>query len=161
MIEETATVVAVEGDYVWVETQVKTTCNSCKASESCPSSTIAKAFSPKPEHIHLQVPCSLVVGQQVKIGISENALLHASTMVYILPLVLFMLCAALIQFILPSLHELLNLGLSSLVALASYWWVSAQSKLDANRRKFAPVFLGATQGQVMTAKHEIPMQKLD
>jgi sigma-E factor negative regulatory protein RseC len=161
MIEETGTVVAVEGDYVWLETQVKTTCGSCKASESCPTSTVAKAFSPKPEHIYLHVPCQLAVGQQVKIGISESALLHASVMVYMVPLLLLIVSAAVLQYALPTLHELIRLGLSCVVAFGGLWWASAQSKSSKNKRKFAPIFLGATQGQVVTHKHEIPMQKLD
>ena len=161
MIEEIGTVVAVEGDHVWLETQVKTTCGSCKASESCPTSTVAKAFSPKAEHIYLQVPCELSIGQQVKIGISESALLYASLMVYVIPLLLMILSAMLIQFILPYLHELVVLGLSSLAALGGFWWASAQSKSDRNKRKFAPVFLGATVSPVATYKHEIPMHKVD
>lgn len=161
MIEEVGTVVAVEGDHVWLETQVKTTCGSCKVSESCPTSTIAKAFSPKPEHLYLQVPCDLVVGQQVKIGISEDALLHASWMVYIVPLLLLMLSAAGLQFVFPNVHELIILCFASTAAFLGFWWASVQSKSDANKCKFAPIFLGATKDKIASYKHEIPMHKID
>jgi sigma-E factor negative regulatory protein RseC len=161
MIEETGTVVAVEGDHVWVETQVKTTCGSCKASQACPTSTIAKAFTPKPEHIYLEVPCALVVGQQVKLGISEKALLYASLMVYIVPLITVIVVASAVMAIVPSMHELLVLGIASFSALASFWWASAYAKQPKNKRKFTPVFLGATQNAVSTHKHEIPMHKVE
>ncbi len=160
MIEETGRVVAVEGDQVWVETQVKTTCSSCKASDACPTSTIAKAFTPKPEHILLTVPSPLVVGQQVKIGISEQALLYASIMIYIVPLVAMMITAALFTFIFPNMHELIALGVSSIAALAGFWWASAFSKKPSNRYRFTPIFLGATKQAVMTHKHEIPVHKV-
>ncbi|MGB3725550.1 MAG: SoxR reducing system RseC family protein [Glaciecola sp.] len=159
MIEETGIVVAVENDYVWVETQVKTTCSSCKASEACPTSTVAKAFSPKAEHIKLKVPCALAVGQQVKLGISEQALLRASAMVYILPLVLLILTTAVLQNI-ANLHELLSLLLGTAAALGGFWWASRYSKKTQHQHKFVPVFLGATQQAVVTHKHEIPVHKL-
>jgi len=161
MIEESGTVVATEGNYAWIETQVKTTCGTCKANQSCATSTVAKAFSPKPEHIKLAVPCELAVGQQVKIGISENALLRASTMVYVVPLILLMVTQISVQWLLPGLHELLAFALAILAALGGFWWASRYAKSDCHQHKFAPVFLGATQQKVMTLKHEIPVHKLD
>ena len=161
MIEEMGTVVAVEDNYAWIETQVKTTCSSCKASDSCPTSTVAEAFSPKPEHIKLAVPCALVVGQQVKIGITENALLRASAMVYIMPLLLAMLALFILHVAAPQIHELLALLVAMFAALGGFWWASRYAKADCHQAKFAPVFLGATQQAVKTAKHEIPIHKLD
>lgn len=160
MIEEMGTVVAVEGEYAWVETQVKTTCGSCQASDACPTSTVAKAFTPKAEHIKLAVPCKLVVGQQVKIGIAEQALLRASTMMYIVPILLMILAASLFQYIMPNLHELAVLFIAFFAAFCGFWWASAYAKKSANVHKFAPVFLGATQSPVMTHKHEIPTHKI-
>lgn len=159
MIEEIGTVVAVEGRFVWVETQVKTTCGSCKASDACPTSTVAKAFTPKPEHIYLEVPCELAIGQQVKLGVSESALLYASMMVYIVPLLTIIVSASLMSIVVPDIHELLALGVSLLAALGSFWWASAYSKKPQNKRKFTPVFLGATVNAVSTHKHEIPVHK--
>ncbi len=159
MIEETGVVVAVEGDKAWIETQVKSTCGSCKASEACPTSTVAKAFSPKPEHVLIDVPCHLTVGQSVKIGISETALLYASMMVYILPLFSMIVFASLVSYFFQNIHELIVLTLSCFVALGAYWWVSANAKKPQNMKKYKPVFLGATKGAVMTQKHEIPTHK--
>lgn len=161
MIEESGRVVAVEGNYVWIETQVKTTCAGCKASDACPTSTIAKAFTPKANHVYMEVPCALSVGQQVKIGIHEQALLMASTMVYIIPLLLLIITAAGTMVVFPDLHELIVLALASLAAAGGFWWASAYTKQACNKHKFAPVFLGATINPVLTHKHEIPMHKID
>lgn len=160
MIEEIGTVVAIEDDHVWVETQVKTTCAGCKASDACPTSTIAKAFTPKSNHVRIEVPCKLALGQQVKIGISEMALLRASIMVYIVPLLLLIISAAVFVTLFPQAHELLALGFSSLAALGGLWWASAFSKRPRNKHQFTPVFLGATISPVVSHKHEIPVHKL-
>lgn len=161
MIEETGIVVAVEGNHVWLETQVKTTCSSCKASDACPTSTIAKAFTPKANHVFMEVPCVLTVGQQVKIGISEKALMSASIMVYILPLIAMILSATVLMAVFPSMHELMALGLSCIAALGGFWWASYYSKRPHNAHKFRPVFLGATINPTVTHKHEIPMHKIE
>ena len=160
MIEEMGTVVAIEGDYVWVETQVKTTCSGCKASDACPTSTVAKAFTPKANHVLIHAPCALAIGQQVKLGISETALLRASIMVYIIPLLLLMASATIFTAILPNLHELLVLGISSFAALGGFWWASAFSKRPQHKHQFTPIFLGATINPVVTHKHEIPVHKI-
>jgi sigma-E factor negative regulatory protein RseC len=160
MIEEMGTVVAVEGNHVWVETQVKTTCAGCKASDACPTSTIAKAFTPKANHVFLEVPCKLAIGQQVKIGISEKALLWASLMVYILPLLLMIVSATIFITIFPNTHELLALLVASFAAFLGFWWASVFSKRPRNKHQFTPIFLGATVSSVITYKHEIPVHKI-
>lgn len=161
MIEEMGTVVAVDGSHIWVETQVKTTCAGCKASDACPTSTIAKAFTPKSNHVFLEVPCLLAVGQQVKIGISEKALLWASLMVYIVPLLLLIVSATIFDAIFPNVHELIGLLVASIAALCGFWWASVFSKHPRNKHQFMPIFLGATISPVVTHKHEIPVHKIE
>lgn len=161
MIEQTGVVVAVQNDGVWLETEIKTTCSSCKASDGCPTSTIAKAFTPKSNHVFIQAPCLLTVGQQVKIGISETALLNASLRVYILPLMAMIMLASLLYAWLPHWHELVIFGLSCFAAVGGFWWASAYAKQPKHKAKFQPVFLGATQQAVATYKHEIPTHKID
>ena len=160
MIEETGVVVTKEGDFVWVETQVKTTCGSCQANESCATSVVAKAFSSSPNHVQLKVPCDIQVGQYVKIGIDENALIQASWKVYILPLLLMIITASLFNWLFPAVHELIALLVSVLAALGGFWWTTANVKTPSNHNRYEPVFLGATVQQTVTAKHEIPVKKL-
>lgn len=160
MIEELGTVVAIDGNSVWVETQVKTTCAGCKASDACPTSTIAKAFTPKANHVLVQVPCELAIGQQVKIGISEKALLKASLMVYVVPLILLIFVASIFMSVFPAAHELMALGFASMSALGGFWWASSYAKRPQHKHQFAPIFLGATIAQVITYKHEIPVHKI-
>jgi len=41
MIEETASVVALEDDFAWVETQRKSTCGACAVNKGCGAATLA------------------------------------------------------------------------------------------------------------------------
>ncbi len=158
MIEEIGRVVALEGPKAWVETQIKTTCTSCKASDSCPTSTIAKAFNPHKEHILIEPTQPLKVGQYVKIGIHESALLQASILIYLFPLFALILSAVGIKWLMPALHELGILFIASGFAFIALWFASRYSK--KHKHLYAPIFLGAVNSQVTLLKGEIPMQKL-
>lgn len=159
MIEETAVVVAVDGNTVWLETQIKTTCGTCKAEPSCPTTTVAKAFSSKSELIELTVPCKLAVGQYVKIGIQEGALLKASALVYIAPLVAVIMCLWAMTILFPSWHELAAFAVSLGLAWLCYYCLARFFSRAKNKNRYAPVFLGATHEQTTTFKHEIPTHK--
>lgn len=107
MIEEVGIVVAVENQdgeqKIWVETEIKTTCNSCQVQSNCGTSVVAKAFSPKKQNIMLSYEQAVVIGQKVKIGIPEEALLSASIQVYLLPILGLIAGASLANLLLPLL----------------------------------------------------------
>lgn len=96
MLSETAKVVAVEPDGLWVETHQQSACNQCRAKNGCgqkllaggPSNaTLVKAIfnAASPSEIW-------TVGDNVVIGIEERALINGAFMAYVLPL-LFMVAA--------------------------------------------------------------------
>ncbi|MCV2883247.1 SoxR reducing system RseC family protein [Aestuariibacter sp. AA17] len=95
MIEEIGIVKEIDKDVIWVETQIKTTCGSCHASDNCGTGVVAKAFSPKTDLLKLACSERAEVGQKVKIGIPERTLLHASALVYLLPVFVLVLSASL------------------------------------------------------------------
>lgn len=86
MIEEIATVVAVEGDNVQVESQVKSTCSSCQQVDTCGSGQISKALPHKKLKVTLPNHKNFQVGDQVVIGIPQEQLLSSAWQVYGLPL---------------------------------------------------------------------------
>ncbi|OED41357.1 hypothetical protein ACH42_14230 [Endozoicomonas sp. (ex Bugula neritina AB1)] len=91
MIEEQGRVVSVEGDVVWVETERKTTCSSCSAKQGCGHHLAGKYKSSSTfACIKALSDGSLSEGDQVLVGIPENSLLKASSVVYLLPLLLLM-----------------------------------------------------------------------
>jgi sigma-E factor negative regulatory protein RseC len=93
MLEEKGKVISIEDDLVWVQTQIKTTCGTCKAKDSCGTSAVAKAFSPKPNVISVYTDMSVKVGDNVVLGIDEGFVVQSSFYVYILPILGFMLFA--------------------------------------------------------------------
>lgn len=158
MIEEMGRVVSTEPGFAWIETTLKTTCGSCAASDGCSTSVVAKAFSPKAEHLRISVPCELKKGQSVKIGIPERHLLSASAWLYLLPVLTLLISAAILQSF-TNLPEGLVILLSFISTFCAYWWVSRRLKSARFRQHYEPIFLGATVEPVISQKHEIPTKK--
>jgi sigma-E factor negative regulatory protein RseC len=95
MIEEQAIVVDSEGGYVWVQTQRKSSCESCSVKGGCGTGVLAKVLGTKVNQIKCLNNKQLKIGDQVVIGIDENALLSGSFLVYLLPLLLMLVSGGL------------------------------------------------------------------
>lgn len=159
MIEEIGKVVATEPGFAWIETQVKSTCTSCVGNDSCGTGLVAKVFTPKPEHLRIPTPSPLQVGQSVKIGIPEQHLLSASVCLYLVPILILLVSASVLQNVL-ILSEPIVILLSFSLTFLGYWGVSRRLKSVHFRERYVPIFLGATNTTVVSRKHEIPMKKL-
>lgn len=159
MIEEIGKVVATEPGFAWIETQVKSTCGSCVANDNCGTGLVAKAFTPKPEHLYIATPSPLQVGQSVKIGIPEQHLLSASMWMYLIPIfVLIGSAASLTQ--LSFLSEPMIILITFSFTFFAYWAISRRLKSPRFKHRYAPIFMGATCETVISRKHEIPVKKL-
>ena len=71
MIEESGKVVALEGDYVWVETMREAACNACTAKSGCGQSVLEKAALGKKHRIRALSTLKVELGDEVVIGIEE------------------------------------------------------------------------------------------
>lgn len=119
MIEEIATVIAVEAEGVWVKTQAKTTCGACQQKDSCTSGVVAKALTPKEPRLFVVTQEPLLAGQQVRIGLDETALTKSALRVYLLPLLVFIISMALaLNAGFPEPLQLLIAIISSAISLA-------------------------------------------
>ncbi|TVP57939.1 MAG: sigma E positive regulator RseC/MucC [Halomonadaceae bacterium] len=109
MIEETGTVVAVTGDQVWVQRLGQGLCAQCSARGGCGQGAMTRLGGGDRTR-RLQLPNRLVaeqgqpaaVGDQVVMGIAEQALLTASALVYLLPLLLMLGAAVLADVLSPA-----------------------------------------------------------
>ncbi|WP_422474987.1 SoxR reducing system RseC family protein [Endozoicomonas sp. ALB032] len=91
MIEEEGRVVAIEQGAVWVETIRKSTCSSCSVRNGCGQNLLEKYRSNKHQsYIQAINDFSIEEDDQVIIGIPESALMRASFLVYLMPLVAMM-----------------------------------------------------------------------
>ncbi len=129
MMEEMAKVLECDGSgWVRVEVKVKNACNHCDNSESCGTSAISKAFSPKVQCFSIPSDRQYEPGELLKLGLPESVILKAAALVYLLPLVGLFSGVALASFV----TSLLNFQSSDLVVIplailgALVFWVAAR-----------------------------------
>lgn len=95
MIEETAFVVAVQGDYALLQTQRRSACQSCSVKQGCGTSVLSRVVGQRSTQLSVINTLSAQVGEEVIIGLEENALVQGSLLVYSLPLVMLLVFALL------------------------------------------------------------------
>lgn len=90
MIEETAQVVRIAEDGIWVETRRQSTCSGCAAEKGCGTATLSKVLGKRRTLVRVLSNEPLNVGDQVVIGIHERALVRGSMAVYAVPLLMLL-----------------------------------------------------------------------
>lgn len=88
MIEETGTVVSLEGAYAVIETQQRSACGHCNVGDSCGTSVLAGFFSRRRNTVKVLNHLGLTRGEQAVIGIDGSVLLGTAVLAYMLPLLL-------------------------------------------------------------------------
>ncbi len=102
MIEEIAQVVAVDGDTVLCQTQRRSSCHSCSVKQGCGTSVLSKVVGQRSSQIRIRNTLNAKVGDEVVLGIEENALVQGSLLMYTLPLLVMIASALLAQLWLES-----------------------------------------------------------
>lgn len=87
MMEEKATVIAINGDQVTLQSTIKSTCSSCHQIDSCGSGQVAKAIPHKTLITHISCDKKIIVGDQVILGIPEKDILQTAWQVYLWPII--------------------------------------------------------------------------
>lgn len=141
MFIEIGQVIAEENGTVWVQTQSKTGCSSCKVSSTCGSGIVNKAFSHKVFVTPLKNTLNAHINDEVEVGIPEDLVLKASLIVYLLPLICLMLALTLSSFLLPDLSELGSIVSATLGLVVGFAGVSWLSRRKTQQRQLEPVLL--------------------
>jgi len=123
MIETQAIVVAVEPGYAWVESERRSACSHCESGSSCGVSSLGKLFGVKRNRMRLGDPIGVHAGDAVVIGLSEQRLLRAAALAYMLPL-LVMLAIAVLSAQLGYSQAMTVVA--SLLGLAGGLWLARQ-----------------------------------
>ncbi len=151
MLEETARVVEVDHDSVWVETQRRSTCGSCSASKACGTAAISRVLGNRRSLVRVLASMPLKAGDNVIIGIRERALVKGSLAVYAVPIVL-LLAGALLgelgaqRFLWQSAEAgSLVLGISGFVA--GLFWLRRFTRHIRDDADYQPVVLRKLSGQ--------------
>jgi len=99
MIEQKAKVVGCDENTVWLEAERQSTCSSCRLKQGCGTGLLADHVGKRFSQISVAKIHDVSVGQQVNLAIPEQTLLRGAFLMYILPLVLMFLFAALAEFL--------------------------------------------------------------
>lgn len=98
MLTETGRVVAVEAHALWVETIRQSTCGSCAVQKGCGHGLINQISDGSRSYIRVLCPklasSACKVDDQVRISIPEEVILRGSFIVYMIPLLMMLLGAA-------------------------------------------------------------------
>ncbi len=97
MVEESGHVVAVEGNYAWVSVERRTACESCSVKKGCGTSVLSKVVGKKIATIKVDNVLNANVGDPVRIGIDDQAMIGGSALIYVLPLLIMFVFSILIN----------------------------------------------------------------
>ncbi len=135
MVEETAQVIKIEGDTVWVVAIQKSACGSCQAQKGCGHSLLAKVGQKE-----IKLPVSrngldVAVDDTVVIGVPEQAILRTSLLMYGLPLGAMIVVASFAKWL--ALSEGVSVIFAFLALLMGFVLVNLQSE-KLNIEKWQP-----------------------
>ncbi len=151
MIEESATVVELDGQYAVVETIRKSTCGSCEAKTSCGTAVLSKVVGNRANRMRLRNTIHAQVGDTIILGLHERALLQTSFLFYLTPLFSCFLFALLGRFIDDGVGEVATISFSLvglLSGLAFVKWLSIKLELDSRY-------------QAVLLRHDVSSQVVD
>jgi sigma-E factor negative regulatory protein RseC len=146
MVTETARVVGVDDrGYAWVETQRKSTCDSCSVQKGCGTGILAKFFSSRRARIRVLNTLGASVGDEVVVGIEDGMLVRTSLAVYIVPLVWMLLGAIMGNMLGERLDSISGEVASTLLGVVGlgigFLWLRRYARRAARDRAAQPILL--------------------
>ncbi len=144
MIEERARVIAIEDDNLLLEAETRAACNACAAKQGCGTSVLSRWVGRKFTRFQAPNTVNAQVGDEVVVGLAEEAMLKGSVLVYLLPL-LAMIGFALLADSLISTDAASRDLLVLISAVAGFALMLVISRLflstGSNKSKLTPVVL--------------------
>ena len=148
MIEESGTIVDVQGDTAWVETQRRSTCDKCAVNKGCGTATLAKVLGNRRSVVQVVNAVGGRVGDDVILGLQDSSLVRGSMAVYGVPLgamlIIALLGDALSKGIDNVSHETTVIVCGLIGLIAGFYWVFLFSKKIRQDSRYQPVILRLT-----------------
>ena len=133
MIEERGRIVKVDDGFVWVEALRKSTCGSCQAQNSCGEGILNRLKSSR-SHAYIRASNRYPVteGDEVTIALPEEAVVSASLLVYLFPLLLLLAGAAIGAGLELAEPLVIVLSLTGLLSGFGFvrWWTAREKTED-------------------------------
>lgn len=93
IVEEPGVIVSLDGNYASVAPLPQTGCQSCASSGSCGTTLLAPLFAGSKRLLIAENTINARPGDEIIIGLNRTALVFASLMVYLLPLLVLVIAA--------------------------------------------------------------------
>ncbi len=139
MIRENARVIEVRRNVAVVETRRRVACQSCAVNKGCGTGVIARVLGNKRFQLEALNPVQARVGDEVVVGIEDDALVSGSLLAYALPLVAMLAGGIAGDFATGSEGIVI---LSSLAGFAAGLWAAGHiSRRGGNEARYRPVIL--------------------
>lgn len=148
MIEEVGRIVAREGDRVWIEAERRSACGGCSAASGCGTQVLQGVFGRRRLRLQAEDTTDARVGEQVRFGLREDALLRGSVAVYLVPLLTLLGGALLGEAVGPQWGtpgETATLLFGGVGLAAGFLWVRSFGRRLGGDRRFQAVVLGRMQ----------------
>lgn len=157
VLKETAKIVAIDTDALWVETIQRSVCGSCVAQKGC-GQTLLNRLGAKPVYLRVLLDgrdaSNYQIGQRINIGIPDDVVVKSSLLAYLLPLAGSLVFAAVVHTFydeewITLLSMLLGLSLGSFI-------VNYCTKRYRNDQRYQPVILDEKGISNDNVKHLYP-----
>jgi sigma-E factor negative regulatory protein RseC len=139
MIKEWATVISWQQGIAQLSCEQSSGCGGCHSRGSCGTSILNKMGPDAGHQLHVESPYPLVPGQRVEVGITEGSLIRSALLVYMLPLVGLIGCAATMQ---SLFHTDLAAAFGGLIGGAAGMLLARfYAQRISHQRQYQPVIL--------------------
>ena len=113
MICETGRIIAMEGEWVWIETQQMSACHSCAAKAGCGQHLLSNVFPSKRQHLKLSTRTfadTVQLYDNVELAIPEQSIVKGAFLLYGLPLLMLLLGTVAASSFFPANDAMAGLG---------------------------------------------------
>jgi sigma-E factor negative regulatory protein RseC len=150
MIEETATVVEVDGEHAWISGEAASACGVCAASGGCGVAVLGRWLGTRERRVRALNRAGARRGDRVVVGLEEGALAQGSLAVYLVPLFGLLAGGGLGEWLtgLTGVSEAPVLAGALLGLGAGLLWLRSFSRRIAHDPRFQPVVLRSQGARV-------------
>ncbi len=149
MLTEQGSVIAVNDEIAWVETQRASVCQMCSAKKACGSAVLSNVLGVKRTRVKAINKMHAKVGDQVILGLNESALVKGAFLLYAVPLIALIVFAVIGDGLARYLHtgesDMLAVLFAGVGFFLSVFWLRRYARSLSCREQYQPVIVSITR----------------
>jgi len=138
MVEAQGQVVKIEEDFAWVETEIKSGCNHCSAKSGCGTGVLSGVLGKRRPQLRVLNSLGVKLGEAVVVAVDESGIVTGSLLLYLLPLLLMIVFAAIGSALSGEVWAII---LAALGLVSGFLWARVLTRSVAVSRKLRPVLV--------------------